>query len=273
MGCVGRDTVRISEDSNLFTDIEFVINNPTCFASSDGTVDVTSFIGGEGPFTYLYEGVIFTEIASMQFSTGMNTISVFDKYECEVQKTFEIISSVSFEVITDPKVTIKYGDNGFLTADVNIDDSQLNTITWTDKDGNFLGEGKEVEISADKVEVIVTAEDINGCEATATIILDIDYEVDIFYPNVFSPNGDGNNDYFMLFNNGLLEDMNVIQIFDRAGELIFEETDMLFNETQSGWDGEFNGQAVQPGVYVFIINYTLGNGESRMKSGSITVVR
>jgi gliding motility-associated-like protein len=67
--------------------------------------------------------------------------------------------------------------------------------------------------------------------------------------------------------------MNGIQIFDRAGELMFEKTDMLFNETQSGWDGEFNGEIVQPGVYVFAINYTLGNGQSRTKSGSITVVR
>ena len=273
VGCVGHDTVTISEDSNIFTDIEYIIHNPTCFAGSNGTIEVTSFIGGEGPFTYLYDGIMFTDISVMQFSTGMHTISVFDKYGCEVFKKFEIKSSVPFEVITDPKVTIKYGDNGFLTAEVNIDDSQLNTITWTGKDGNFLAEGKEVEISADQVEVTVTAEDINGCEATATVILDIDYEVEIFYPNVFSPNGDGTNDNFMLFNNGSLENMNVIQIFDRAGELMFEETDMLFNETQSGWNGEFNGRIVQPGVYVFIINYTLGNGESRMKSGSISVVR
>jgi gliding motility-associated-like protein len=273
VGCVGHDTVRISEDMNLFIDIKFVVNNPTCFAESDGTIEITSYVGGLGPFTYLYEGSMFTDLASMQFSTGMHTISVFDQYDCEVSKTFEIISSVPFEVITEPKVTIKYGENGFLTADVNIDDSQLNTITWTDADGNFLAEGKEVEINADQEIIIVTAEDINGCTATATITLDIDYEVEIFYPNVFSPNGDGTNDNFMLYNSGSPENMNVIQIFDRAGELIFEEKNMLFNETQSGWNGDFNGQVVQPGVYVFIINYTLGNGESRMKSGSITVVR
>jgi gliding motility-associated-like protein len=273
VGCIGHDTVRVSEDSNLFTDFEFTINNPSCFAGSDGTIDITSYIGGLGPYTYLYEGSMFTDLTSMQFSTGIHTISIFDQYECEVSKTFEITSSLPLEIITEPKVTIKYGENGLLTADVNIDNSQLNTITWTDVDGNFLAEGKEVYISADQESVIVIAEDINGCTTTAYITIDIDYEVEIFYPNVFSPNGDGTNDNFMLYNSGSPEIMNVIQIFDRSGELIFEESDMLFNETQSGWDGVFNGQVVQPGVYVFMINYTLGNGESRMKSGSITVVR
>jgi gliding motility-associated-like protein len=273
IGCVGHDTVRILEDSNLFTDIEFTVNNPTCFADSDGTIDITSYIGGLGPFTYLFEGSMFTELAAMQFSTGTNTISIFDQYECEVIKTFEITSSEPLEIITDLDVDIKYGENGSLSADVNIDNNLLNSIIWVDRDGNFLAEGKEVEINSDHEIVIVTAEDINGCTATATITINVDYEVDIFYPNVFSPNGDGTNDYFMLFNNGLLENMNGIQIFDRAGELMFEKTDMLFNETQSGWDGEFNGEIVQPGVYVFAINYTLGNGQSRTKSGSITVVR
>ncbi len=272
-GCVGQDTVRIMEDNDLFSDIEFVVNNPSCFAGSDGTIEVTSFIGGEGPFTYKYEESIFTDISTIQFSTGMHTISIFDKYECEVNKTFEITSSPPFEIITEPDVTIKYEKNGILTADVNIDDNQLNSIIWSDEEGNFLAEGKEVEISFDQELIIITAEDINGCIATATVILTIDYEVEIFYPNVFSPNGDGTNDNFMLFNNGLLENMNSLQIFDRSGELIFEKTNMLFNESQSGWNGEFNGQAVQPGVYVFIINYTLGNGESKIKSGSITVIR
>lgn len=272
-GCIGRDTVRILENENSFIDVDFVVNNPTCFAGSDGYIEIISFIGGEGPFSYEYEGNMFTDIEAMQFGTGIHTISIFDQYECEVSKTFEVTSSASFEIFTEPKVSVKFGEKGILTADVNIDDSLLTSIIWTDIEGNILAEGKEVEIDANQETVIVTAEDINGCTVSEIVTLNIDYEVDIFYPNVFSPNGDGNNDIFSLYNNGLVENMNIIQIFDRAGELIFEQTDMLFNETQNGWNGEFNGQLVQPGVYVFIIKYTLGNGESKSKSGSITVVR
>lgn len=272
-GCIGKDTVRILEDDNLLTDIEFVVNNPSCFAGSDGTIEITSFIGGEGPFTYKYEESMFTDLASMQFSTGMHTISIFDKYECEIIKTFEIASSPPIEITTDAEVTIKYGERGLFTAEVNIDDDLLSSITWTDEEGNFLAEGKEVEIGTEQEIIIVTGEDINGCLATAKVTILIDYEVEIFYPNVFSPNGDGTNDNFMLYNNGSLESMNTLQIFDRSGELVFEKTNMLFNESQIGWNGEFNGQVVQPGVYVFIISYTQGNGDPKIMSGSITVVR
>ena len=272
-GCVGMDTVRIIEDNDLFNDIEFFVNNPSCFAGSDGTLEITSFIGGEGPFTYKYEESIFTDLASMQFSTGMHTISIFDKYECEVIKIFEILSSPPIEITTDAEVTIKFGEKGLFYADVNINDDQLSSITWTDEEGNLLAEGKEVEISTEQETLIITVEDINGCIATTTVEILIDYGVEIFYPNVFSPNGDGTNDNFILYNNGSVESMNELQIFDRSGELIFEKTNMLFNESQIGWNGEFNGQVVQPGVYVFIISYTQGNGDSKVLSGSITVVR
>lgn len=273
LGCVGKDTVTVLEDPNPFSDIDFVVNNPLCFAGTDGSIEVTSFVGGEGPFTYLYNGTEYDNIEEVMFPTGMQTISIFDIHQCEVSKTFEIVSSEEFEIIIDPVVTVKYGENGSLSASVNIADSLLNSITWYDIDGNFLAEGKDVTIESTHQTIFITAEDINGCIAEASVMLEIDYNIEIFYPNVFSPNQDGVNDYFGLYSNGLPQSLDLLQIYDRAGELIYDETNQGFNETQSGWDGKFNGQLVQPGVYVFIIQYTLANGVKRSKSGSITVVR
>ncbi len=272
-GCIGRDTVTITDDTDVFSGIEFIINNPTCFESSDGTIEITSFIGGEEPYTYSYDGVMFTDLADMQFPNGVHTISIFDVYGCEVSQTFEITASESFQIITEPSVNVKFGNNAFLTADVDIDQDQIISYTWTDFDGNFLADGNEVEINGEQETVLVTVEDINGCIATATIDLIIDYNVEIYYPNVFSPNADGSNDNFVVYNNGSPLNMDMIQIFDRAGELIYQQSDILFNESNKGWNGEFNGQVVQPGVYVFIISYTLANGESKIKTGSVTVVR
>ncbi len=273
LGCVGKDTVTVMEDPNLFSDIDFTINNPLCFAGTDGSIEINSFVGGEGPFTYSYGGIDFDNLQDMMFPTGMQTLSIFDVYGCEVIKTFEIVSSETFEIITEPVVSVKYGQMGILSASVNIADSLLNNIIWADTEGNFLAEGHEVEIDAIHQTVVVIAEDINGCIAETNVTLEIDYDIEIFYPNVFSPNQDGVNDYFELYSDGKPQSLDLLQIYDRAGELIHYETDQGFNETQSGWDGKFNGQFVEPGVYVFLIKYTLGNGEKRSKSGSITVLR
>ena len=96
---------------------------------------------------------------------------------------------------------------------------------------------------------------------------------DIYYPNVFSPNNDGNNDHFVLYNNGFPEKADNLKIFDRSGELIYKSLHTEFNDTHKGWDGTFNGDQCQPGVYVFILEYTLVNGYERTLSGSITLVR
>lgn len=273
LGCIGSDTVRISADPNVFLDVEVMVNNPMCFEGSDGSIEITSFQGGEEPFVYFYGEETFMNVEDITFSAGMHTITITDAYDCMVATTFEVLNSDSIIIVTEPEVVVKYGRSGTLTADVSIDDDQISSIIWADASGNFLAMGKEVEIASDNETVIVVVEDLNGCSTSAEVNLIIDYEVDVFYPNVFSPNGDGTNDYFVLYSDGQPQSLDAIRIFDRAGELIYSQTNQDFNESQQGWNGEFNGKFVQPGVYVFMIQYTLGNGEQRNMNGTITVVR
>ncbi len=69
-------------------------------------------------------------------------------------------------------------------------------------------------------------------------------------PNVFSPNADGVNDFFipMEFSHHFVERIH-IQVFNRKGELVFETTDPYIN-----WDGTYlgKGRVVPPGVYYYI---------------------
>lgn len=69
----------------------------------------------------------------------------------------------------------------------------------------------------------------------------------LFYvPNTFTPNGDGNNDYFIPTGDGVDWTKYNLMIFDRWGEKLFETNDIM-----QGWDGTFNGTPVQTGVYVW----------------------
>jgi gliding motility-associated-like protein len=69
----------------------------------------------------------------------------------------------------------------------------------------------------------------------------------LFYvPNTFTPNGDGNNDYFIPTGDGVDWTKYNLMIFDRWGEKLFETNDIM-----QGWDGTFNGTPVQTGVYIW----------------------
>ncbi len=114
----------------------------------------------------------------------------------------------------------------------------------------------------------LTVTNAGGCSATDSITILKSCYLDV--PNVFSPNGDGINDYF--FPRQLLSKQLRkfhMEIFNRWGEVIFQ-TDNLDGR---GWDGKFNG-AVQPeGVYIYMIDVIVdGMAEENLK-GNVTLIR
>lgn len=91
----------------------------------------------------------------------------------------------------------------------------------------------------------------------------------VFIPNVFSPNSDGINDLFMLMDNGDVSNIRHFAIFDRWGGLVFEQNDILPNESATAWDG---GDYPQ-GVYVWYAEVEFRDGFVHLFSGDVTLVR
>jgi gliding motility-associated-like protein len=88
----------------------------------------------------------------------------------------------------------------------------------------------------------------------------------IFVPNAFSPNGDGNNDILKLYG-AKIQSME-FYVYNRWGQRVFESKDL-----STTWDGTFSGQALNAGVYPYIIKVVFLNGETFEKRGNITLVR
>jgi gliding motility-associated-like protein len=90
----------------------------------------------------------------------------------------------------------------------------------------------------------------------------------VFIPNVFSPNDDGANDIFSID----LDDSDItefhVQIFDRWGELLYFSADPRFE-----WRGDFNGEPLQPGVYVYYFKLKREGSRAEIYKGDITLVR
>lgn len=73
-------------------------------------------------------------------------------------------------------------------------------------------------------------------------------EYHYYVPNSFTPNGDGNNDFWQPLGSAVVPEEFDMKIFNRWGELIYESQDWL-----AGWDGTSNGSPVPDGVYVYRI--------------------
>lgn len=86
--------------------------------------------------------------------------------------------------------------------------------------------------------------------------------------NVFTPNGDGINDFFTLKINGYKEFSYTI--YNRWGNrMIYADNQIINDSTLSLWNGKVNNQNAVDGVYYYIINLTKENGELETKTGYI----
>ncbi len=111
---------------------------------------------------------------------------------------------------------------------------------------------------------------------TKTISTDIIFDrscKDVFIPNVFSPNFDGTNDYFMILDDGDVELVKRFSITDRWGNAIFEARNFLPNDQTYGWDGTFKGKELGNGVYVYLAELVFRDGTIRIFKGDVSVVR
>ena len=89
---------------------------------------------------------------------------------------------------------------------------------------------------------------------------------DIFVPDAFTPNGDGNND--KLFVRGRHISSMELKIFDRWGEVVFQTKDQA-----KGWDGSYKGKPVDPAVYVYWLTAHCVDGQEYFTKGNVTVIR
>lgn len=89
-----------------------------------------------------------------------------------------------------------------------------------------------------------------------------------FYaPNIFSPNGDGYNDYFTLVGKDI-DQIEHFEIYDRWGNKVFGTVMEKPISNTPGWDGSFNGKSCQEGVYTWVAKVRFIDQSTESLSGS-----
>lgn len=106
-----------------------------------------------------------------------------------------------------------------------------------------------------------------GCNLKDSIFVNYKLKCgETFVPTIFSPNQDGSNEVFKVYNR-CLKTME-LTVYDRWGNKVF-----FSNDITVGWDGSFKGRAMNTGTYVYRATITLLDGTTEDLKGSITLVR
>lgn len=116
----------------------------------------------------------------------------------------------------------------------------------------------------------VTITDDNGCSTAAYITIIVEEMPcageDIFIPNAFSPNDDGENDVLKVAG-PCLSRVDLI-IYNRWGEIVFKSTN-----GGEYWDGKFRGKMLDTGVFTYRLFAVLLSGENYSGTGNIYLIR
>ena len=104
------------------------------------------------------------------------------------------------------------------------------------------------------------------CTETWSNIVCVSFPPTLYFPNAFSPNGDGRNDVFNAI--GLYAESFQLSIYNRWGILAFS----TFSPNE-GWDGKIKGMDAPEGVYVFKAVVNGFKGERIEKTGTVTLIR
>lgn len=104
---------------------------------------------------------------------------------------------------------------------------------------------------------------------SSAALLDIcEKKYNLAIPQAFTPNGDGQNDFFLVLGDKAEVENWVINIYNRWGERVFASNDVNFT-----WDGTFRGKEQSVGTFVYYASATFSNGDKKDFQGNITLIR
>jgi gliding motility-associated-like protein len=187
---------------------------------------------------------------------GTYTVTVTDNNNCKATTAIKIKKEVL------PPVD-------FLPATVNLCKGNVvvlspplyTTYQWND---GSTAASKTVDMPGIYAVSVVSADGCAGADTTTVVSTDC---IVVGIPNAFTPNANGNNDFFRPVINRAVAQYR-FQVFNRSGKKIFET-----NTPSNGWDGTYKTQPMPQGSYVYLLQFTTTAGLAHRYTGSVLLLR
>lgn len=193
-------------------------------------------------------------------ASGTYDVLVYDDNGCEDR---DMITITVWEL---PVLDISNDTNVSLGYDVPLWVSGAEQYSWSPVD--YLDDPfSDMPTAVSPLQDItyeVTATDANGCVNTTSVVITINSDYVLEPVNLFTPNGDGTNDYFNIRNAELYSDCELV-VFNRWGNEVYRSASY-----QNDWDGTYKGQELPEGSYYYMLKC---GGTDKVYDGSVSILR
>lgn len=268
--CTATTSINL-EQPPLFV-LTLTSSDPVC-TTSDGSV-TAAVTGGVPPYEYLWAtGELTTEINSLE--AGVYAITVTDNKNCTASGQTILQDAVLPVVSLGEDITLELGEEIRVTATSNMPPSRIESYIWDGDAGvqnctacRFL---EFIPLENGCQTVVITTTD--GCTAEDEICYRVNDLKRLYFPNVFSPNDDGENDIFYPFADASVKNIRFMTIYNRWGSKVYHNENFSPNDPVAGWDGVSAGREMNNAVFIWVAETEFIDGQIRLYKGDVTLIR
>ncbi len=206
---------------------------------------------------------------STNYSVVITTSGTVNGENCKFVLTQSVtvseLSSVPVSAFANPAI-VKKGESSTLIYT----GSPGALVTWYPLNSTTPATGYTVTANPASPTTYTAVATRGACRKDMPVFVDVYsaacLDKDLFIPNTFTPNNDGNND--KLFVRGLKVEEFYFAVYNRWGEKVFETKDRTI-----GWDGTYNGKPADVGVFGWYLEAKCLGGEEAFLKGNVTLIR
>ena len=259
--------------NTILGEVELIGNVQNVPCGEVGTGQV-SLRGNAGQLPYLFNinGDAFSaQNVFNELNIGFYEFGVQDADGCESFIELEITELTGITIELPTVVRLEFGEP------LNLNPNVIGAYTdffWTGVDSLLCEtcfDQSFTPLTSSTVAFNVRSED--GCLEKHQVIIIVQKNYDVFIPNAFSPNGDNINDTFTIFGGPNVLEITNLSIYSRWGEQVFQSADFAPNDTTIGWNGTFNGDPMNPGVFVYKAQILYFDGTIQEFEGDLSLIR
>lgn len=271
--CVHTNSATVTQPDSLTA--QFDLTDPACASGRDGSIKILPS-GGTAPYQFSMDNKNFSTTSTLiGLKANDYKIYVKDRNNCTFFDKVTINDPPKFSVDAgESTYMIRLGDSLQLTA-TSINGVGTVSYVWSGSYGSTLSCSECESVLAkpdDMITYEVYAIDEKGCEATDRTMVVVQKVREVAVPTGFTPNSDGMNDVLMVHGLPGTEIMTY-RIYDRWGELLFEDGNFTVNDSKRGWDGNFRGTPMNAGVYIWYLEVKYSDGMTQSLKGQTTLIR
>ncbi|MEM1358744.1 MAG: gliding motility-associated C-terminal domain-containing protein, partial [Bacteroidota bacterium] len=231
--------------------------------------------GSSAPFVYSLENRgfsrnnVFVGLPAEEYS-----VFVRDSAGCQISTNVIVNDGPVFGIDLGPDSTIIFGDSILLSPMVQGGVGTL-LYDWT---GSYGGTLSCVDCPTPmarpeyEIDYSLRLLDENGCVAEDRLRISVRKIREVAVPSGFSPNDDNRNDRLLVHGRPGTQVLS-FSIFDRWGNVLFEDANFDVNDPNRGWDGTHQGQPVNAGVYIYRLLIRYDDDSEETLAGETSLIR